>query len=294
MHEIDGNTQVLGIIGNPVRHTMSPAIHHFLAERLGDNLAYLPFEVQNDIHVAVKGAYALGIAGMNVTVPYKSAVMEALTDIDDEAAKIGAVNTLVRTEHGFKGYNTDVTGLRRELREAGISVAGERAVILGAGGAARAAAMMCASDGACELYLINRNREKAKVLAEAVQKGIGGETAAGPVIQVLGLEEFEKLQGNGYIAFQCTSVGLFPNTDEAVTESREFYRQLKYAVDLIYTPRQTKFMKLAEKEGAKAVNGSMMLIGQAIASYELWTGHTVSDKVVKELLEELTEKGLIG
>ena len=127
-----------------------------------------------------------------------------------------------------------------------------------------------------------------------MQKGIGGETAAGPVIQVLGLEEFEKLQGNGYIAFQCTSVGLFPNTDEAVTESREFYRQLKYAVDLIYTPRQTKFMKLAEKEGAKAVNGSMMLIGQAIASYELWTGHTVSDKVVKELLEELTEKGLIG
>ena len=294
MYKIDGNTQVLGIIGNPVRHTMSPAIHHFLAERVGDNLAYLPFEVQNDIHVAVQGAYALGIAGMNVTVPYKSAIMEILTDLDDEAAKIGAVNTLVRTEHGFKGYNTDVIGLRYELRKAGVSVAGERVIILGAGGAARAAAMMCVADGACELYISNRNQEKAKALAKVVQNCFGGETSVGPIIQALGLEDLEHLYGNGYIAFQCTSVGLFPNIEEAVIESQEFYGKLKCAVDLIYTPKQTRFMKLAEGAGAKTMNGSMMLIGQAIASYELWTGHTVLDKVVKELLEELTKKGLVG
>lgn len=295
MHEIGGNTRVLGVIGNPVRHTMSPKIHNFLTERLGQDMVYLPFEVHGDVIQAVGGAYELGIVGMNVTVPYKSAVMEAVSETDAEACRIGAVNTLVRTDTGYKGYNTDVIGLRRELQEAGVTLAGEQVVILGAGGAARATAMMCAADGVSTLCILNRNREKAEELAAAVRACmLQKDTASGMYIQALGLEEYEQLQGKEHIVFQCTSVGLSPWEDEAVIEARTFYQKLKCAVDLIYTPRQTKFMKLAEHEGVRAMNGSKMLVYQAIASYELWNGMTIPEQIVNELLGYLTEEGLIG
>lgn len=294
MQKIDGNTQVLGLIGNPVRHTMSPAIHNFLSNCLEHNQVYLPFEVKDDVVTAVRGAYGLGIKGMNVTVPHKSAVMEAIVEIDPEAERIGAVNTLVRTEHGYKGYNTDVIGLRRELQEAGIALAGSDTIILGAGGAARAAAMMCAADGARNIIILNRNQEKAENLAEAVrqyllQSNLTTQTSAA----TLGLDEYEKISGDGYIAFQCTSVGLYPNVDDVVIEAKDFYRKIKYAVDLIYTPSETRFMKLALAEGAKTLNGSKMLIYQAVASYELWNGSQISADVIQKLLDFLRKEGIL-
>lgn len=292
MREVDGNTRILGIIGNPVRHTLSPKIHNFLAEKLGQDLIYVPFEVQGDISAAVKGAYELGIVGMNVTVPYKSAVLDVLAETEEEAVGIGAVNTLIRTERGYKGCNTDVTGLRREIKEAGVSLAGERVILIGAGGAARAAAMMCATDGVRELYILNRNIEKADNIAEAVRKY--SRNAERVHIQTLRLDAYEEIPGRDWISFQCTSVGLFPHVDEVVLEAEGFYRKLKCAVDLIYTPKQTKYMQLAAREGIQTMNGSRMLVYQAIASYELWNETTVSQKVTEELLGMLTEEGLIG
>ena len=113
---IDGHTRVCGVIGNPVEHTMSPAIHNALADKLSHNLVYVPFHVETgEVAAAVKGAYALNVLGMNVTVPHKKEVMEGIVEIDALAEKIGAVNTLVRTEGGFKGYNTDMPGLYRAM-----------------------------------------------------------------------------------------------------------------------------------------------------------------------------------
>ncbi len=152
MIEINGKTNILGVIGDPIEHTLSPVIHNTLCELIGINAAYLPVHVvsgtsdagESNISVAVKGLYASGVKGLNVTVPYKQDVMESLVEIDDLAKKIGAVNTLVlsKSGKGYKGYNTDMPGLRRALETKGVELSGEKAVIIGAGGAARAVCLM--------------------------------------------------------------------------------------------------------------------------------------------------------
>ena len=133
---IDGKTLVLGLIGDPVEHTLSPLIHNSFAECLGLDSAYLPFHVAkegNDLEEAVRGAYALGIRGLNVTVPHKTNVMRFLKAADPAAEKIGAVNTLVRAEGGFIGYNTDITGLDRDLAAHGEELKGKNVLLIGAG-----------------------------------------------------------------------------------------------------------------------------------------------------------------
>ena len=173
---IDGHTRTCGLIGNPVEHTMSPAIHNTLAERLGHNLVYIPFHVEEGrVSDAVKGAFALNILGVNVTVPYKSDVIPTLVDIDDLAEKIGAVNTLVRTETGYKGYNTDMPGLYRAMSSDGVRLEGEEVILLGAGGVARAVAFLCASKKVERVYILNRSQEKAKAVADEVNQKCGRE-----------------------------------------------------------------------------------------------------------------------
>lgn len=139
MMEINGYTRTCGVMGNPVEHTMSPAIHNTLAKELKENLVYVPFRVpEGQVKEAVEGAYALNLLGCNVTVPYKSDVIPYLKEIDGLAERIGAVNTLVRTEGGFKGYNTDMPGLLRAIQSEGIELKNKTVVILGAGGASKA------------------------------------------------------------------------------------------------------------------------------------------------------------
>jgi len=173
--QIDGKTKTCGLIGDPVAHTLSPVIHNTLAQTRGDDLVYVPLRVEAEqVGKAVEGAYALSLTGLNVTVPHKSAVIPYLVDIDPLAEKIGAVNTLVRQEGGFKGYNTDMPGLLRAMRSEGITVKEQSVLLLGAGGAARAVAFLCMSEGAKEILLYNRTVEKAERvkqrlhLAEAV------------------------------------------------------------------------------------------------------------------------------
>lgn len=139
--EINGHTRLCGLIGNPVEHTLSPVIHNTVAEEMHDNLVYVPFHVeQGNLQKAIAGAYSLNVLGLNVTVPYKQAVIPYLDCVEGLAEKIGAVNTLVRTENGFQGYNTDMMGLYRAMEEEGIAFEAEDMILLGAGGAARAAA----------------------------------------------------------------------------------------------------------------------------------------------------------
>ena len=133
--KINGKTRLIGLIGNPVEHTLSPVIHNGVSKAMGINSVYVPFKVETEgLAKAVKGAYELNVLGMNVTVPHKNQVMESLLEIDEAAKQIGAVNTLVRVEGGYKGYNTDMMGLSRQIREDDISLNGETVVILGAGG----------------------------------------------------------------------------------------------------------------------------------------------------------------
>ncbi len=275
MQQIDGRTRLCGLIGNPVEHTMSPVVHNTLAKMEGRNLAYVPFLVEKDqVRKAVEGAFALDVLGLNVTVPYKSEVMEYLVGIDGMAEKIGAVNTLVRTEHGYKGYNTDLMGLYRAMCSEGIRIEGEEILILGAGGAARAAVFLCVSKGAAKVYILNRTVEKAQAVAEEANRIFGTEC-----VEAMPIDGYQRLpEGKKYLAVQATSVGLFPNVEEAAILDRAFYERVHTGFDLVYRPSSTKFMRMVKDAGGKAYHGLKMLLYQGIAAYELWNSVSVSEE----------------
>jgi len=278
IEKITGTTRLCGVIGNPISHTFSPLIHNTLAGKCGQNLVYVPFHVQENLDAAIKGAYALDILGMNVTVPYKSEVMKSLVEIDDAAKTIGAVNTLVRTCGGYKGYNTDYLGLKRAIKEDGIVIKDKPVILFGAGGAARAVAYLVGSLGAKEFYIVNRTREKAQVLANEI-KGLF------PSLPVTVLENSEVfgLPNQKYTAIQTTNVGMWPNTGEAVLNDNSVYKMIDQAVDIIFNPEETEFMRRVRENGQFAVNGLKMLLYQAIIAYELWNDISVPDEYAKEI-----------
>lgn len=283
---IDGYTRTCGLIGNPVEHTLSPLIHNTLAKKLSHNLVYVPFHVdEGKIQAAVEGAYALNLLGLNVTVPYKSQVMEGLIQIDELAEKIGAVNTLVRMEGGFKGYNTDMPGLYRAMSSEGIQIEGQEIILLGAGGAARAVAFLCASKNASKVYLLNRSIEKAQAVAGEVNAKTGKN-----VIHPLALSDYRQLPDRKFLAIQATSVGLYPDTERAVIEDEAFYQKIHTGYDLIYKPFHTRFMQLVKEQGGKAYHGLKMLLYQGIIAYELWNDVAVSEEMAAEVYEVLKEK----
>lgn len=271
MNHTDGNTMTCGLIGNPVRHTLSPLIHNSIAEMKGVNLVYVPFEVpKGGVKNAVRGANALGIKGLNVTVPYKSDVIDHLVEIDPLAEGIGAVNTLVRTEGGFKGYNTDMSGLYHAMQDEGIVLDGECVVILGAGGVARPVAYLCATKGADRVYVLNRTYEKAEAVAKEVNDAL--DENLGEKIIPMPLDKYKELldREKRFFVVQCTSVGLFPDVNSAVIEDEEFYKHVYGAIDVVYKPLETKFMKLVKNAGGKVFSGLKMLLYQGIDAFELW------------------------
>ena len=249
---MDGRTKVYGVIGDPVEHSMSPLMHNFYARRTGKDLVYVPFHVnRGTVEMAVKGAFALNIQGINVTVPHKQDVMKCLEAIDEDALAIGAVNTLVSTEHGSKGYNTDGAGLKR----------------------------------------LNRSLEKAAALADYIN-GLAGRE----VLMPLKLEEYGQIPQNekGYLAVQSTSVGMHPHTEDVIIEDTDFYKLIHTAVDIVYTPSCTKFMKMVQEAGGKAINGLDMLLYQGLIAYELWNPDVKVDKDTIDTVREMILDHLHG
>jgi shikimate dehydrogenase len=286
MSEIKGKTKVCGLIGNPVAHSISPLIHNTLAKLCGIDMAYVTFRVDNgNVRTATDGAFALNILGMNVTVPHKQAVIEGLSEIDPLAQAIGAVNTLVRTENGYKGYNTDILGLERELEDAGIELKDHKVILLGAGGAARAIAFLCASKGALEVCILNRTESRGAEIAADVNRHLKTD-----IVHSKSLANYSELEGNEYIAIQTTSVGLYPNCDSAVIEDADFYKKLSVGVDIIYNPIKTKFMELVENQGGKSYNGLKMLLYQGISAFELWNQVKVSSEVAEAVYESMKKE----
>ena len=286
LNDINGYTRTCGLIGNPVEHTLSPVIHNTLSMVLGENLAYVPFHVENGrLEDAVKGAFALNLLGLNVTVPYKSDVIPYLTDIDPLAENIGAVNTLVQTETGYKGYNTDMPGLYRAMCEDGVKVKGEKVLILGAGGVARAVAMLLLDKGAREAILLNRTVQKAQEVADEVNRIAGRKFA-----KAMPMDAYDTLPaGKRYLAIQATSVGMYPGCDAAVIEDPAFYEKVHTGYDLIFNPPKTRFMELVEAQGGKAYNGAKMLLYQGIIAFELWTGCEIKSWLADKVYERMQE-----
>lgn len=280
----DGKTKVCGIMANPVEHSYSPMMQNFFGERTGVNFAYVPLKVEPDlVEEAVKGAYALNLAGLNVTVPYKQQVMPYLKEIDEGAAAIGAVNTLVRIEGGYRGYNTDAAGLLRAMEEEGISIEGESCILLGAGGGAKAAAWTLGAHGAKEVYLLNRSAGRAEALAEEMNRLFGRN-----LFHPMALDAWREIPDGSYLCIQTTSVGMAPRSEEILIGDEAFYQKIHTGFDIIYTPFETSFMKAVRKAGGRAFNGLSMLIYQGVAAYELWNpGVRVDRETVAEIRRQM-------
>lgn len=283
--EINGMTRTCGLLGNPVEHTLSPVIHNTLAELTGINLVYLPFLVeQNLLSDAVQGARALHILGLNVTVPHKEKILPFLSEVDELARRIGAVNTLVSVENGYKGYNTDMPGLYRAMASDGISVEGEEVLLLGAGGVARAVAVMLC-DKAKRIIILNRTVEKAAAIAEEVNGYAGYKVA-----EALKPEEYTSLPGKEYLAIQATNVGMYPHTNEVLIQDMAFYKKIRVGYDLIYNPGETRFMRLVRENGREAFNGLKMLLYQGIIAFELWNNCKITEEQAAVVYKKLQEK----
>lgn len=277
--EINGKTEVCALIGDPVEHTLSPLIHNTIAETEGIDTVYAAFHVKKgNTEAALKGAHALGIRGFNVTVPHKEAVIPFLSDIDPMAEAIGAVNTLTFNEKGYKGYNTDAVGFVREIRSCGFDIKGEGVVMIGAGGAANAVLNALYFLGAKEVYILNRSAEKAEQKFGEDERN-----------KILSLNDFERIPGDHLFCVQCTSVGLSPDNDRAPIEDKGFYKKIDRAIDIIYRPAETKFMKLVRSEGGRAENGLDMLIYQAVESFKLFHNTEVSERSVDRVREKLKD-----
>ena len=289
---VKASTKIYGLLGNPVDHSISPLIHNMIAQELKEDLVYETFCVEKqDLAHAIKGAYALRIQGLNVTVPHKTEIINCLVSVEEEAKKIGAVNTITYKEDGYHGSNTDCEGLHQAFLSDEISLETNDILMIGAGGAARAALFMCMKYSKNRIYLLNRTKEKAKKLATEMNACFCREQ-----VIPLGMEEIEKIPSvkAGYLAIQTTSVGLYPNELDCIICDPLFYKKIAVGYDIIYTPEETAFMKEVKKAGGKAYNGLKMLLFQAVLAYETWRKIKVPleivDKVLLKMKEELNER----
>ncbi len=267
--EINGETRLVGIIGWPVAHTMSPIMQNAAFRALEMNWRYVPLPVRPaDIGAALAGIRALGFRGVNLTVPHKEAAIPFLDALGDAASAIGAVNTVVVREDGtLFGENTDALGFKEDLQANGVKVSGRQALVLGAGGAARAVVYVLLSLGA-EVCILNRSPERARRLAEEMTAKVSGKVCAG------GLGEIAERAPWAELVVQTTQVGMWPATDASVWPDDVPFRPNQVLYDVIYKPEETKIMKQARAGGARAFNGLGMLLRQGMAAFRLWTGRT--------------------
>lgn len=263
---ITGKTKVYGLIGHPVEHSFSPQLHYMLATSLAVDMVYTTFDVEKSaLKASIEGIKALNISGVNVTVPHKVAVMKYLDAIDIAAMRIGAVNTIVREGNVLTGYNTDYLGLKMALDYEKIFLKDEDILIIGAGGAARAVAVMCGYANVRKITVVNRTIEKAEELVKTIKEYFDIET------EVIIMEELVELENMG-IVFQTTSLGMFPNIKNNPLKDNIDYSKMKVAVDLIFNPIETEFLAKARKAGVKTMNGLGMLYYQGVKAFELWQG----------------------
>jgi len=244
-------------------------MHNAAFRALGLDVVYVPFEVHpDDLEMAIKGVRALGLLGVNLTIPHKEKVAKFLDWIDKEATRIGSVNTVHNVDGELRGYSTDGRGFIRALQAAGKSPKDSRAVILGAGGAARATAYALAQHGA-SVTIANRTFSRALELAESLNPVVDGEIKA---VSLNGEAAREAISVADLLV-NCTPVGMYPNVDEQPIPSEWLHPNL-FVYDQIYNPLETRLLRAAKRSGAQTANGVGMLVYQGAISFEIWTGQS--------------------
>lgn len=272
---IDSHTVLYGVIGDPVRHSKSPIMMNRAFRETSVNGVYAAFHIKEDQLAAFAGGVrAMGIRGVNVTIPHKVNIMKYLDEIDPAAAAIGAVNTIVNEDGKLIGYNTDGVGYVRSLKEEAMpSIAGKRVLVIGAGGAARGIVHALAAERPERIVIANRSLGKAEELAGAFANLAELEPIASG-----GLEE---ACGQADLVINTTSVGMYPNVDESPV-GKGWLKEGAVASDLIYNPLATRFLREAEQLGHTVHGGLGMFIQQGAIAFEHWTGKPAPVQAMRE------------
>lgn len=288
MQIITGKTKLLGIIGDPVEHSLSPVMQNAAINQLGLDYIYLPFPVQQEnLARAIAGFQAIDLIGFNVTIPHKQAIMPQLTEITSIAQIIGAVNTVWRTETGWKGTNTDVTGFIAPLKARSRNWSEMLPVVLGNGGAARAVVAGLAELGCSEINLVGRNKDKLATFYQSWQNN----PQITHLLKIHCWENLPELFSTADLIVNTTPVGMYPHIDRSPVEA-SLMKKLKsnaIAYDLIYTPSPTRFLSLAQEQNAVIIDGAEMLVQQGASALEIWLQQPVPiDVMRKALLQQLS------
>ncbi|OGO19418.1 MAG: shikimate dehydrogenase [Chloroflexi bacterium RBG_16_50_11] len=282
---ISGKTKICALIGDPVEHTMSPAMHNAAYKKLGLDYVYIPFRVSPEqLPQAVAGLRALNVRGFNITIPHKVNIIPLLDSLDPLAEKIGAVNTVVNTDGELRGYNTDAEGFLRALLERGIKPEGKNIVILGAGGASRAISYSLAAKDA-RLTILNRQQELdwAENIALLIRDELRKE------VRVLELGNLAKaLSGTGLLV-NATSVGMHPAVNDSPVPAG-LLDKVPFVFDIVYNPIKTKLLREAAAAGAKTIGGVDMLAWQGALAFEMWTGQAAPVELMRSEAIKMLEK----
>ncbi|WP_447969447.1 shikimate dehydrogenase [Nitrospira sp. M1] len=280
---ITTETQLCGVLGNPVHHSLSPAIHNAAFRHLGLNFVYLALPVVDDVEGAIRGIRALGnLRGFSVTIPHKVAVMPYLDEVDATARHIGSVNTIIKDENKLTGYNTDATGALQALRLGGAQLKGQRILLLGSGGAARAIAFGLAVEGDIEnLTILGIDETERASLAKDLRERTAVAVAEAPLNQ----ESLASSIVDSHVLIHCTPIGMHPHVDTSCVEKSLLKPDLT-VMDIVYNPLETQLLREAREAGCRTIRGVEMFVNQAVGQFERWTGESAPVDVMRAILEE--------
>lgn len=278
--DIKPSTRLCAVIGNPISHSMSPAIHNRAFAELGLDYVYVAFRVE-DVGAALAGMRALeNFRGMSVTIPHKVSILSHLDEVAEVDRQIGSVNTVVNDAGRLKGSGSDGPGALRALTDAGVQVAGKNVTILGSGGAARAIAFsLVAAAKPASVALLGIVEPELEALADDLARKAG----ANATWALLDAKTLPSRIAETQVLIHCTPIGMHPKTDESVVPKSMMHDDLA-VMDIVYNPLKTKLLVDAEERGLKIVPGVEMFVNQAIVQFELWTGKTAPRDVMREVV----------
>lgn len=266
---ITGKTKILGVIGHPIEHSLSPLMHNAALTKLGLDYVYLPFPVApENLTTAIAGFASIGVVGFSITIPHKQAILPLLSEISPIAQAIGAVNTVVNKGNKWLGTNTDVEGFIAPLQTTyHQDWSQKKAVILGNGGAARAVVAGCIQLGLAEIHVVGRNLQKLQVFEQSWQNSPFADK-----FQVHEWTELPNLLHQANLLVNTTPIGMYPHVEQSPLSSQEmgYLPGDAIAYDLIYIPKPTKFLHLAQKQGIVTIDGLEMLVQQGAAALKIW------------------------
>lgn len=282
---INADTLILGVIGSPIRHSLSPQLHNAVFSRLGLNAVYLPFAIEDvQLEKALFGMQNLGFRGINVTIPHKENVVPYMDELSAEAKDCGAVNVIQFHKGKMIGHNTDGQGFVRSLQEAGVAIQG-KALILGAGGAARSIVAALSRAGMDQIELYDIDARRAEDLARTAEVGQAVVTG-----HLLDETAFLSSARTGSMLINCSPVGMHPKVHSAPVSLLEGIGENTVVADIIYNPEMTRFLKMAAREGCKTINGLPMFVHQAALTQEILLGIEPPVEFMKEVVRHCLEE----